>query len=116
MGIFGFPFLGAVKDNFDAQTIRQEQPALYETYKISDRSFFGWHYDSIKAGDVLKHPELSSDVQADLAQKVSQSARRTLRVAAVLPLIMAIAFGLMIIGFRLKGGYKPIRLVEDSNS
>ncbi len=110
VGIFGFPFLGAVKDNFDAQTVKQEQPGLYETYKIPDRSFFGWNYDSIKANEVLSDEALTPDAKTGLKDQIDLSARRTLRVAAVLPFIMAITFGLMVLWFRSQGGYKVVHL------
>ncbi|MBT3191299.1 MAG: MFS transporter [Verrucomicrobia bacterium] len=123
VGIFGFPFLGAVKDNFDAQTVQQEAPALYEKYKIEDKSFFGWKYNSIKTAEVLadssfvpaedatqKDAEDMTNAGASLSAKIDASARRTIRVAAVLPLTMAIAFILILLWFRSQGGYKPIEL------
>jgi hypothetical protein len=112
VGIFGFPFLGAVRDNFDAQTIKTETPALYQKYEIPNRSFFGWHYNSIKANEVLTDTTLDKTAQAKLKSKIDLSARRTLKVAAVLPLIMAIAFGGMLIWFKSKGGYTVVKLTE----
>ena len=109
-GIFGFPFLGAVKDNFDAQTVKQEKPALYDSYRIADRSFFGWRYDSIKANEVLADHSLSADQKTDLRGKIATSARKTLKVAAALPLPMAIAFGLILLWFRSQGGYQLVHL------
>jgi hypothetical protein len=112
VGIFGFPFLGAVRDNFDAQTIKTETPALYQKYEIPNRSFFGWHYNSIKANEVLTDTTLDKTAQTELKAKIDLSARRTLKVAAVLPLIMAIAFGGMLIWFKSKGGYTVVKLTE----
>ena len=112
VGIFGFPFLGAVRDNFDAQTIKTETPALYQKYEIPNRSFFGWHYNSIKANEVLTDTTLDKTAQTELKAKIDLSARRTLKVAAVLPLIMAIAFGGILIWFKSKGGYTVVKLTE----
>ncbi len=112
VGIFGFPFLGAVKDNFDAKTICLEQPALYETYKMPDKSFFGWHYDSIKASEVLSDKVLTEADKVELESKIDHSARRTLKVAAVLPLIMAVVFGGMLLWFKSQGGYKVVKLID----
>jgi len=126
VGIFGFPFLGAVKDNFDAQTVKKEAPVLYEKYEIPDQSFFGWKYNSIKAGEVLADEtfvaaEAATDAEkaaietarTELKGKIDKSARRTIRVAAALPLTMAIAFGLIILWFKMHGGYKPIELQSE---
>jgi len=112
VGIFGFPFLGAVKDNFDAQTIKTEAPALYQQYEIPNNSFFGWKYSSIKANEVLADASLNETSKTDLKSKIDLSARRTLKVAAVLPMIMAFAFGGMLIWFKSKGGYTVVKLTE----
>lgn len=115
VGIFGFPFLGAVKDSFDAKTIKKEAPALYAKYEIPDQSFFGVKYSSIKSGEVLADETFAAAEDAKLAlkAKIDESARKTIRVAAVLPLSMAIAFGLILIWFKTQGGYKPVSLSAD---
>lgn len=116
VGIFGFPFLGAVQDNFNAEAVQAATPALYETYKIEGKNFFGWKYDSIKTHEVLADASLSADAQGELKGKIDVNARRTLKVAAVLPFIMAIAFGIMVLWFRAHGGYKPVHLSTGSDA
>lgn len=110
VGIFGFPFLGAVKDHFDAQTVKAKEPALFEKYKIADKSFFGWKYDSIKVNEIYDSGSLSEEGATSLKKDIDTSARKTLRVAAVMPLIMAIVFGAMVIWFRTRGGYRTVRI------
>ncbi len=115
VGIFGFPFLGAVQDNFNAEAVRTATPALYETYKIEGKNFFGWKYDSIRAHEVLADTSLSAERQGSLKNAIDTNARRTLKVAAVLPFIMAVAFGLMVLWFKAHGGYKPVHLASASD-
>ena len=111
IGIFGTPFLGAVKDSFDAQTVQKEQPALFEKYS-EKKDFFGVEYNSIKSGEVLADNSLTKEATKELEDNIDNSARSTLKVAAILPLIMAIAFILMLIYYKSIGGYKPVILGE----
>ena len=60
VGIFGFPFLGAVKDSYDAKSIRAEKPALYSKYG-GEKKFFGVSYPSIRAAEVFEDPSLTDD-------------------------------------------------------
>jgi len=110
VGIFGFPFLGAVKDSYDAKAVSANNAALYEKYKIEDKAFFGVKYDSIKRDQVLADESLDDDTKTVLTKQIEQSARKTIKVAAILPTIMAVAFILIIIWFKTQGGYKPIHL------
>ena len=128
VGIFGFPFLGAVQDHYKAQTVIERQADLYEQVKtegttfqdVTDpnnpkqvpiyesKNFFGWRYDSINTVEFGKM--LSTEGQQELEDQVATTSQKSLRVAAVLPAIMAAAFLLIIVYFRLKGGYEPVIL------
>ncbi|MBT3374614.1 MAG: MFS transporter [Lentisphaerae bacterium] len=110
VGIFGFPFLGAVKDSYDAKAVSASRPELYAKYKIEDKAFFGVKYDSIKRAEVLADESLDAESKTVLTKEIDRSARKTIRVAAVLPTIMAIAFILMLVWFKTQGGYKAIHL------
>lgn len=132
VGIFGFPFLGAVQDHYNYKGAVETQPALVEKIKAEkrvtkdaagkdvpiheDRNLFGVPYETLKPAAVLAQPELSAEAKAALDAKLNQSGRRTLRVAAVLPLIMAFGYGLMLLWFRTQGGYKKIVLAELAQS
>ena len=65
VGIFGFPFLGAVQDHYNAKTITEQQPAIVQAAEankqtfgedekpiVNNKSFFGVKYQSINAGAV----------------------------------------------------------------
>ncbi len=129
VGIFGIPFLGAVKTNFDAQTLAQENSALYNKVEMvknetsgetekqfvykEDKNLFGWAHQSLKTEAALKDESLNGIQKADLKTKMDASARKTIRVAAALPAIMAVAFLLIILYFKSKGGYKPVELSDE---
>ena len=138
VGIFGFPFLGAVQDHYSTQAIVAQETELYEGVKAdavekmklmksaeSDgetpdagvsfyqrKNFFGVEYDSVNSGEFRKL--LSEDRQQNLDKTLAQTSQSSLRVASVLPLVMAVAFLLMIIYFAVTGGYKPVVLSSET--
>jgi MFS family permease len=130
VGIFGFPFLGAVQDHYNYKGAVETQSALVdkikgETRKTKDaagkdvpihesKNLFGVPYETLKPAAVLAQPELGAEGKKALEDKFAQSGRRTLRVAAVLPLIMAVGYTLMLLWFRSQGGYKKIVLAEQA--
>ena len=129
VGIFGTPFLGAVKTNFDATALEENKPALYsktemvinektgESEKVlkyaEDKNFFGWNHKSLKTDAALADESLSETEAASLKAVLDKSARQTIKVAASLPGVMAVAFILIILWYKSQGGYKPVRLNED---
>lgn len=128
VGIFGFPFLGAVQDHYNYKGAEETQPALMAKIQAENRqtkdaagkdvpilekkNLFGVPYQTVKAAGVLAQPELTKEGKEALDAKLAQSGRRTLRVAAILPIIMAIGYGLMLLWFRSQGGYKKIVLAD----
>ena len=115
VGIFGFPFLGAVKDSFDAKAVKEYNTVLYQKY-VEEKEFFGVNYYSINKYDVLKDSQLSKQEVGVLDKEIDKSARKTIKVAAYLPFVMAIAFILILIYYRFKGGYKPVEIIKNTSS
>jgi MFS family permease len=113
IGIFGAPFLGAVKTSYDAETV-----AAYATENgmpeieshLSEAKFFLVTHDSVVASDVLKDEALTAEQAGTLKTLISDNGRNTLKVAALMPMTMAIAFLLILLWFRSRGGYKPVEL------
>jgi len=125
VGIFGFPFLGAVQDNYNAKAVMEDHGALVQTIQsenrviegtekaiVTDKSLFGVSYPTISSGAVMAQPEFPAEGKEPLEAKLKNTGRKTLRVAAVLPISMAIGFVLLMMWFKSHGGYKPIVLAE----
>jgi hypothetical protein len=128
VGIFGFPFLGAVQDNYDAKAVLAAQPAIVEVVKAEERTtdvkgqpeliveekvLFGVKYPSINANAIMAQPEFPEEGKAPLQEEIKNSGRKTLRVASVLPITMALGFLAMMVWFKAHGGYKPVHLTDD---
>ena len=131
VGIFGFPFLGAVQDAYTTKAVEKTQPALVQSLRAEGTTFtnaegadvpilnrnrlFGVKYDAINAEEVKK--QITDEAAlAVLDKDLTQVGRSTLRVAAVLPSIMAISFLLIMIWYRSQGGYKPVHLVHEEDA
>ena len=130
VGIFGFPFLGAVQDNYNTQTLGRVESAMYADVKTNEttftdnsdadnpkevplfksENFFGYRYDSMNKAEFLK--KVPQERRAALDEELKSTSKSSLKVAALLPASMAIAFLLIIIYFATKGGYRPIVLSE----
>ena len=129
VGIFGGPFLGAVQDNFNAKTVMEEHPAVVEIVQqegrttavkgseepiVQEKVLFGVPYSAINSEAIMAQPEFPEAGKQPLRGKLKNTGRKTLRVASVLPISMAIGFFMIIMWFRAHGGYKPIHLSEGS--
>ncbi|NQT93756.1 MAG: MFS transporter [Lentisphaerae bacterium] len=128
VGIFGFPFLGAVQDNYNAKAVMEEHPSIVEVVRaeqrttvmkgaeeqiVQDKVLFGISYPAINTDAIMAQPEFPADSKEALKERLKNSGRRTLRVASVLPITMAIGFFLILMWFKSHGGYKPVQLVDD---
>ncbi len=133
VGIFGFPFLGAVQDSYNAKTVMEKEAQIFQLTKaekrtftdVSDaadpkqvpiyelKSFFGVDYHSINAGEFKKQAEMTPAKAEALTESLKSTGQSSLKVAAVLPLIMAIAFLLILGWFKTKGGYKVVHLTNE---
>lgn len=129
VGIFGIPFLGAVKTNFDAQALEKNAPEVYAVTEViideetgksvekpkyaEDKNFFGWDHKTLKKDAALSDQSLSPEESKVLLDELDKSSRKTIKVAAALPATMAIAFLFIILWFKSKGGYKPVHLNEN---
>lgn len=116
IGIFGAPFLGAVKDSYDAKTVREFASATSglaaEDY-LTDSKFFFVEYETAQSAKVLANPLLDEAQKNELEADLNQSGRHTLRAAAAMPLSMAIAFLLILLWFRTQGGYRAFHLSDE---
>ena len=123
VGIFGFPFLGAVQDHYNATAIMDSQSELVQIVKLEKRMFrnilifkesnmFGIPYKTINADALMAQPEFPNNDKDSLIEELLQTGRKTLRVAAFLPILMVVGFSLILLWFNKNGGYKPIILSE----
>ncbi len=133
VGIFGFPFLGAVQNHYKTEAIKSKEPAIVQqvienktTFAdttdpkktvnkpiFEKKDFFGVKYDSINDKEFSKLPEMTDDKRKVINSTLATTSQSSLKVAAVLPAIMAVAFLLIIFWYKAKGGYKPVEITNE---
>ncbi|HSV75274.1 MAG TPA: MFS transporter [Chthonomonadales bacterium] len=105
VGTVGAPFLGYIQDSSVNTRLRLEQPVIHSQVADEKRWVFG-AYQAVVPERVaaLPLPEDREQVEraADLGRKDA------LRTVAIFPAIMLVAYLLLMLYFRSKGGYKPV--------
>ena len=133
VGVLGTPYIGALQEKkvVSEVAIVQEAsavPGLLENGEISSSVI----KEQDKLYGTIKYPVLQMDEVATLIKKAPEaeqekitsaitkakdgSAQKALLNMTVFPLIMLIAYVLMFLYFRSKGGYKPLELAADGGS
>jgi MFS family permease len=125
-GLIGSVGLGFAKDKFASEALQAADSAAYAEYKAVDaegkdveNSFFvfkGGALDGKKMGAIKE--KLDSGGELTEAEAAAQAAsiegdRKTLRADAFIPVIMAVIYLLLLLYFKMKGGYRPVK-IEDA--
>ena len=133
VGVLGTPYIGALKEKkvVSEVAIVQEAsavPGLIEDGKLSedvlkqqDKLYGTIKYPVLQMESVTelikKTPEAEQEkITAAITKAKDESAQKALLNMTVFPLIMLIAYVLMFLYFRSKGGYKPLELASDGGS
>jgi MFS family permease len=119
-GLIGGPGLGYAKDRFSAETLKTADAATYESVKAEKPSTFLTFapvqpIDGAKLGDAQK---VAAD-QRTPAQKAIVDAsitgdRKTLKADSYIPAAMALIYLLMALYFKAAGGYKAVKIEEQT--
>ena len=129
VGVLGFPYIGKLKSDVEIkEVVALEESAsvegLLENGSISpnlleDKNMYlkTIKYKNIKADEMEKVlTSATKETQEKIASVREVSPQRALKNMAFFPFIMLIAYVLMYLYFRSKGGYKPIELAADGGS
>jgi MFS family permease len=117
-GLLGGPGIGYQQDYFASRELREKHPSIYERFVAAEPSRFLF-FEPISGLDGKKVGELIDKVDAKKPLDAEQEAdagpveaarlyggRMALRYTAIIPVIMACGYLILIAYFRAKGGYK----------
>jgi hypothetical protein len=117
-GLLGGPGIGYQQDYFAAKELREKSPSTFERYVAGEKSHFLF-FEPISGLDGKKVGELVDKVDANQTLDAQQQAdapvvedarlyggRMALRYTAIVPVLMAFGYLILIVYFRAKGGYK----------
>lgn len=116
-GIVGGQLLGVAFDRSIHTAVAQEAPALAEA-ATQEKSFLGLSHEAIEPEQKAAYLEGLGEgaertrIEAAYEEASEEAGRDVLAYAVRFPLILLIAFGLIALWFRMRGGYKPVELTE----
>jgi MFS family permease len=110
-GLIGTVFLGLSQDLAIEKSVRHydqvNNTAIEETYLTQDKTSLLGKYRSLDEG---KLATASAEDRAAVAHAKQISKKEAMKIVAMLPLLMLLAYILLIFYFRAKGGYRPVEL------
>lgn len=118
-GLLGGPGIGYTQDRFASSHLRETAPQLYEEYKAEGTNHFLFFpavqgLNGSMTGPVLAKAldpsQTLTDEETTIEETAFHGGQMALKVTAGVPAVMAIGFLLLIIYFRMQGGYKQIIL------
>ncbi|MCC6201881.1 MAG: MFS transporter [Gammaproteobacteria bacterium] len=120
VGVLGAPFLGAIVDRNLDQSLRQSDPAIHARVAEAPRTFpllrgLDAGPTTIGPFQPLDKARLAALPAADRTATdatLAVTRQQSLLQFAILPVIMAICYLLLLLHFRGKGGYKPMLINE----
>jgi len=109
VGTVGAVFLGYIQDSSVNAKLKAEQPALHQQVVVEKR----WVFGKYEAVDPKKVEALTDPAQKEEVKKLSEMGKKeALKAVATFPAIMLVAYLLLMVYFKAKGGYKPVLLTE----
>ncbi len=116
-GVLGGPGIGYTQDVHASAYLEANDAAAYERVKSADTNSFLF-FPAVQGLDGAKVEAL---VEADPQREVVAAAgleggRAALRTTALVPAAMALGFLLLLLGFRMRGGYKAVELGADQGA
>jgi hypothetical protein len=113
-GLLGTPGIGYIQDYYAADKLSKEAPALHQEYAAPEPKRFlifpeTTALDGKRVVPLMEKADLTSD-EKQVREAVIYGGRMSLKWTSLVPAMMALGYLLLIVYFRAKGGYKPVRL------
>jgi len=118
-GLIGGPGLGYAKDRYTAEALSKDAPAVYESAKASSVSNYLFlkpvtAVDGAKLEAAKQAGEKGTPDQKAIVKANQHGDRATLKADSYIPLSMAIIYLLLLFYFKQIGGYRALKIEEQS--
>jgi MFS family permease len=124
VGTLGFPYIGALQDGKQIESITGNEAIVAQAPSLKDGNFTTSKsiYEVIKYDAVddaaltarlsqdIQDPEKLKSINEEISKARGGSAQGALADMAIFPIIMLVAYLILLFHFKNKGGYKPIEL------
>ena len=115
-GLLGTPGIGYIQDYYAAGTLAKEAPALHQQYAAPELKRFlifpeTTGLDGKRVVPLMEKPETQlAEDEKQVRAAVIYGGRMSLKWTALVPVMMALGYLLLIIYFQATGGYKQVHL------
>ena len=110
VGILGNPWLGNLQDTAVDESLKADHPAIHQQYVTEKKpSLFG-DYVAVNDKALKEAPEADKKVVKDAKEAAKKTALRTV---TILPLLMFACYVGLMFYFKSRGGYRPVKLIQD---
>jgi len=110
-GIVGAVVLGFLQDTSVDKKLASRDQVLHSTYATQDKkSIFG----DYQALDMNKLAAATPEDQEIVGSLQNSAKKEALRVVAIFPIVMMVAYILLIMYFNSNGGYKPLTIGQEN--
>jgi MFS family permease len=106
-GVLGNPLLGTIQDRYLESSLAERNPALLAKVAEVPQTKYGLTYRPL---DKAKIETLSPPEKNEIEAVRAANNQSTLAKVAVLPAIMAICYIGLLMVFRSRGGYRPVKI------
>ncbi|MEI6597740.1 MAG: hypothetical protein WCL22_01725, partial [bacterium] len=118
-GLIGGPGLGYAKDRFTSEALQKDAPAIYASAKSSTESRYLFlapvtAIDGAKLEAAKRAGESGTPEQRTIVKSNQAGDRATLKADSYIPLTMAGIYLLLFFYFKGIGGYRPLKIEEQS--
>jgi MFS family permease len=108
-GVIGGPLIGEFQERSAKVAIEQKLPGVYQTVSTENHYMLG----AYTAVDDAKVGKLQQETAKQVGEIVKTARQHALASVTLFPAIMLVSYLGLIAWFRSRGGYKPVRLIED---
>ena len=118
-GLIGGPGLGYFKDRFAAEELAKKDVAIHMEWTAGDNKSKFLGFEEVSSIDPVKLAAAKASKEKTSAEQIVVDAdivgnRQTLKVDSLIPLTMAGLFLFLILYFKSIGGYRPLKVDEQS--
>jgi len=119
-GLLGTPGIGYIQDYYSADKLSREAPALHQQYASPEPKRFLMFPETValdgkRVVPLMEKANLTPE-ERQVRDAVIYGGRMSLKWTSLVPALMALGYGLLLLYFKMTGGYKQIHLEAEKLS
>jgi MFS family permease len=112
VGAIGSPLVGLLTASVVNEQIRAQLPQYADSLMV-EKDFPAFPFITYDSVEPARVDGLPQEAQASAASIIREKSQDALSRVVIFPLTMAIAYGLLLLFFRSRGGYRPVQIMQE---